>query len=501
MASIKYLFVLMLENRSFDHMLGFADLQGIDAVTGQQTHVEDLIALKNGPNWDAATNLDPRSGTNVHPDTGAPLKIYPPFPGPAHEFKDVLVQLCGPGATYPDPTIGGYPQINMGGFAQNYADLGAPDPTLVLKCFQPDQLPVLTTLAREFAVCDHWFLSLPGPTWPNRLFVHAASSGGLDDSPPALETFLREFIDGFEFSNGTIFDRLGDDWLVFHGDEFPQVYSLKGMTEHWEAGRFQPQEKFQSIVSASDFSARYVFIEPHYGRVYSDYACGTSQHPLDDVTRGEKLIKEVYEAIRNSPRWNESALVITYDEHGGFYDHVVPPAAPAPGDVAKGTHNGFDFKQLGVRVPTVIVSPLIPKGTIDHRAYDHSSVPATLTKVFNLPPVGGRSSLTNRDAAANTFESLFSLPDARVDAPTQLPDPPDSGFECAEIDDEGLVSDGAIDPNVRGFLYVAFLRHYGVTPAQAARSPIAERFLNISTRLQALRYIKEARGQAGGGGS
>jgi hypothetical protein len=109
--------------------------------------------------------------------------------------------------------------------------------------------------------------------------------------------------------------------------------------------------------------------------------------------------------------------------------------------------------------------------------------------------------LTNRDAAANTFESLFSLPDARIDAPTQLPDPPDSGFECAELDDEGLVTDGDIDPNVRGFLYVAFLRRYGVTPAQAARSPIAERFLNISTRLQALRYFKEVRERVGPHGS
>lgn len=475
---IKHLFVLMLENRSFDHMLGFADLQGIDAASGRPTHAEDLIAPRESAADSAA-------------QPGAPLKIYPPFPGPSHEFKDVLTQLCGPGATYPDRTTGGYPQISMGGFARNYADLGAPDPTLVLKCFQPDDLPVLTTLAREFAVCDHWFSSLPGPTWPNRFFIHAASSAGLDDSPSALTILVHQTADGFEFPNGTIYDRLGDDWLVFHGDEFPCVYSLKGMADHWRAGRFQPQRKFQDIVSAADFSARYVFIEPHYGRVYSDYACGTSQHPLDDVTQGERLIKDVYEAIRKSPHWNESALIITYDEHGGFYDHVVPPTAPAPSDGAPGTHHDFDFKQLGVRVPAVVVSPLIKKATIDHRPYDHSSVPATVARLF------GTTRLTERDENANTFESLFSLQQARADTPETLPDPPDSGFRCAQVDDADDIPDGDIDPNTRGFLYVAFLRQYGVSPSIAARSGIAERFLRISTRLQALRYIKEVRQQVG----
>ncbi len=478
---IKHLFVLMLENRSFDHMLGFADLQGPDAVSGQQVHAEDLIAIGKSP-------------TDV---PKAALKIYAPF-GPGHEFSDVLLQLCGPNAAY-DPTIGSYPAITMSGFVECYQRKGAPDPSIVLQSFQPDQLPVLTTLAREFAVCDHWFASLPGPTWPNRFFVHAASAAGLDDSPSALTILVHQTVDGFEFPNGTIYDRLGTDWVVFHGDEFPCVYSLKGMADHWRAGRFQPQRKFKDIVSAPDFAARYVFIEPHYGRVYSDYACGTSQHPLDDVTQGEQLIKDVYEAIRQSPHWNESALVITYDEHGGFYDHVPPPPAPAPGDVTAGTHHGFDFKQLGVRVPAVVVSPLIQKGTIDRRVYDHSSVPATLATLFGLAPINGRQSLTDRDGNANTFESLFSLPVARADAPETLPSPPDSGFRCAQVDDNDGIPDGDVDPNTRGFLYVAFLRQYGVSPNIAARSGIADRFLSISTRLQALRYIKEVRQHVGDG--
>lgn len=476
--AIKHLFVLMLENRSFDHMLGFADLQGIDAQNNEPTHTDDL--------------LQPRSAVDAAVVRGAPWKIYGPV-GPAHEFEDVIEQLCGSPIQY---QAGHYPPITMSGFVGNYQRNGAPDPSVVMKCFEPTQVPVLTTLAQEFAVCDRWFASMPGPTWPNRFFVHAASSAGLDDSPSALSILQHQTVDGFEFPNGTIFDRLGDDWLVFHGDPFPCVYSFAGMGAHWREGRFQPQSSFAEIVSAPDFTTRYVFIEPHYGRVYGDYEGGTSQHPVDDVTKGEQLIKDVYEAIRKSPHWNESALVITYDEHGGFYDHVPPPTAPAPDDGATGTNYGFDFKQLGVRVPAVIVSPLVPRGMIDHRIYDHSSVPATLTKLFTLPPVNGRSHLTNRDAQANTFEGLFSLPNARTDAPDTLPNPPDSGFRFGDVDDQGVPT-GDIDPNTRGFLYVAFLRQYGVSPTIAARSGIAERFLRISTKLQALNYLREVRQHVG----
>jgi phospholipase C len=158
-----------------------------------------------------------------------------------------------------------------------------------------------------------------------------------------------------------------------------------------------------------------------------DFTCGNSQHPLDDVTRGERLIKQVYETIRNSPLWQESVLVITYDEHGGFFDHVEPPAAVAPGDPISdedNNHHDFKFDRLGVRVPSVIVSPLIPRGTIDHTTYDHTSVLATVERLFGLRP------LTERDSAANDFLHLFSLSSPRLDTPATLPEPAESGFRC-----------------------------------------------------------------------
>jgi phospholipase C len=149
----------------------------------------------------------------------------------------------------------------------------------------------------------------------------------------------------------------------------------------------------------------------------NDYICGNSMHPLDDVTRGEKLVKRVYETIRNSPHWEKSVLIITFDEHGGFYDHVKPPKAIPPNDLILFSEDPrkFKFDQLGPRVPALVISPWIKKGTIDSVEYDHTSVLATLRKLFGL------SHLTARDKNANDLLHLFSLTEPRKDTPQILP--------------------------------------------------------------------------------
>lgn len=186
-----------------------------------------------------------------------------------------------------------------------------------------------------------------------------------------------------------------------------------------------------------------MFIEPDYGNVLpltsEDFTCGNSQHPIDDVTAGERLIKDTYEAIRNSKLWETSMLIVTWDEHGGFYDHVRPGPAVPPGDGVSTSGNvrhGFGFDQLGVRVPAVVVSPLVPRNTIDHTVYDHSSIPATLERNFGLEP------LTARDAAANDVVHLLSLTTPRTteaEAPTRLPEPATSAFRCVGVFD--LIAD------------------------------------------------------------
>ena len=190
-------------------------------------------------------------------------------------------------------------------------------------------------------------------------------------------------------------------------------------------GRFTPFDDFQAELSQPGFGPRFVFIEPKYGAHGfdvtgpGDFTCGNSMHPLDDVTSGEKLIKTVYEAIRNSPQWENSLLLVTFDEHGGFYDHVRPPTAVPPGDTMTASYiqHHFQYDQLGVRVPALVISPLIPRGVIDHTIYDHTSMLASVERLFKMKP------LTKRDSAANDFLHLLSLGTPRSDTPMTLNEP------------------------------------------------------------------------------
>jgi phospholipase C len=274
------------------------------------------------------------------------------------------------------------------------------------------------------------------------------------------------------------------------------------MPFNWLRGRFRGLDSFAQDVSQPNFGPGYVFIEPNYGQVLlpgGDFRCGTSQHPLDDVTRGEKLIKDTYEAIRGSPHWGESLLILTYDEHGGFYDHVAPPAAVAPGDAitdpANNRHN-FDFRQLGVRIPAVIVSPLIPRNLVDHTVYDHASVLATVEELFGLPP------LTERDRKAATFSHLLSLGAARGDAPATLPNPAVSGVQgCEELaalaDTEVWTADAPaaatpVDGTTVGILGVALRRHLQATPPED-HEQVVEQFRTIRTRRDAHRFLRQTR--------
>jgi phospholipase C len=406
-APIEHVFVLMLENRSFDHLLGFSAISGSDAGSGLKTTVNGL------------------SGTETNASNGIIAKVSNPADfamvvDPGHEFTDVLCQLCGPAATYKPG--GGYPPIDNSGFVSSYANACSKanqqrDITEIMKCYSSDQLPVLNALAQEFAICDGWHASMPGSTWPNRMFAHAASSAGLDHSPTTEEIAVWELASGFSFPNGDIFDRISAKGLrhkLYAGDDFPMVAALKGI----QLDDIRSYGKFAGDLQAT-FPYNYVFIEPSYA-LLNDYKGSTSQHPLDDIRLGEGLIKATYEALRNSPAWEKSVLIITWDEHGGFFDHVAPPEAVAPGDTApRAAHNkfGFTFERYGPRVPAVVISPWIPKNIIDHRLYDHSSIPATVENLFGLDP------LTARDRAASSVLSLLSLEEARDDTPTSLPSP------------------------------------------------------------------------------
>jgi phospholipase C len=486
--SIQNIFVLMLENRAFDHMLGYSGITGTDAESGQPTKI-------NGVDGSESNTYN---GTTYGIDQGADW-VMPVDPG--HEFPDVLEQLSGAGATY--PSGGPYPPINNSGFVASYAAVcqaakKQSDPGEIMKCYSPGQLPVLNALAREFVICDGWHASMPGPTWPNRMFVHAASSGGLDHSPTTAEIVLWESLDGFQFPKGTIFDALKRKNVsrrLYGGDDFPMLAGLKGI----ELSDIRPYRYFGQDLQ-DNYPYAYTFIEPSYNAA-ADYKCSTSQHPLDDVTRGEALIKCTYEAIRNSPLWNGSLLIVTWDEHGGFYDHVAPPEAAPPGDTVPGSgHNqyGFAFDRYGPRVPALIVSPLIPRNLIDHRLYDHASVPATLEVLFDLQP------LTNRDGAARDLTPLLTLPAPRADAPASLPSPAESGvggcppFSCSGAESMEAASAAAAvsDPaasvnagNLPSVIHAAMRQDLALAPEQKSR--ILAQVGSLRTRGDAAKYLEQ----------
>ncbi|GAA3431758.1 hypothetical protein GCM10018954_013590 [Kutzneria kofuensis] len=238
-----------------------------------------------------------------------------------------------------------------------------------------------------------------------------------------------------------------------------------------------------------------MFIEPDYGDVLvgaRDFRGGNSQHPLADITDGERLIKTVYEAIRNSPHWEHSVLIITYDEHGGFYDHVPPPPAAPPEDrivFPHNVHHGFAFDQLGVRVPAVVVSPLIPRGTVDHTTYDHTSLLATVEHLFGLDP------LTRRDAEANHLLHLFALPEPRRDAPTVLPDPASPGISAPRStapSATAVAADSELPATFWGAFAVAVRRHASAVPPEH-RHEVRQRASGVQDPEQAMALIDEAR--------
>jgi phospholipase C len=483
MADITNVFVLMLENRSFDHMLGFSSITGTDP-DGNATELRGL------------------AGTEANEYLGQTYVVAQPAPDampvdPGHEFLDVVMQLCGRGATY---TPGGaYPPVAMSGFVADYVESPSPEEGKatdnfgdIMRCLSPEQVPIITALAREFAVCDNWHSSLPGPTWPNRFFAHAASSGGLDHSPTNEEMFEWETVHGFEFPNGTVFDRMAqkfgpNGWRIYSGGDFPNVAALKNVHQV----QIAPFNDFRNDVANLNYPWLYTFIEPNYGDIlHGTYEGGTSQHPLDGVAHGEALIKTVYEAIRNSPHWDTSLLIITWDEHGGFYDHIPPLATVAPGDTApNSTYNqyGFTFEQLGVRVPAVVVSPLIPRNTIDHQLYDHASIPATLEAIFEIP------GLTKRDEAAHDVTPLLKLTDPR-DTPTTLPDPV---FPAAPLVAQTAISPGSSvnSRSLPGFLHLAMARDLAMTPDPTAQAAIVARVQAIQTRSDAAQYIQQVQGK------
>ena len=386
----------MLENRSFDHMLGF------------------LYPNKTGPNgqpFEGLLGTESNNDGNGNPvtvyriDTSKSGAYFMPGADPGEGYANTNAQLFGTGKA-PSP-----PVATNDGFVTNFAAaisydeqdkrtvLAGTAASDIMGIFPPTALPVLSGLAAGFAVCDHWYSSVPTETFPNRAFACAGTSQGhMNDS---TSSYTVQSIFGLMTAHTV-------SWKIYGYDAEPLARNNYPDTVQAPDSCFGEFTDFQADAAAGNLPA-YSFLEPSWR------STGNSQHPNYDVALGEGLIQQVYQALRSGPGWDQTLLIITYDEHGGCYDHVAPPGGAVPPDTSVGEY-GFDFTRFGVRVPAVLVSPLIPAGTIyrvpaGSMPIDHTSVLKTIELRWGLP------ALTARDAAAPDLGGVLTLTTPRTDDP------------------------------------------------------------------------------------
>jgi phospholipase C len=388
----------MLENRSFDHMCGWLKKLNpdIEGLTGKETNPYDPA--------------DPAKGKCTVGSTSPNVAAF----DPDHSLDSTSEKIfgkVGPGAN-PAP---------MNGFYWFENGLHHTPPADVMNMFLPENVPIISSLAMDFALFDHWFASVPGPTHPNRLFSLTATSRGTVDNTDIPTGFPQP----------SIFNQLDDvnvDWRYYYTDQMWAYALLASLRTNTSLPRIKTWADFLDDAKAGKLTP-FSYIEPKFASSTSGPA--QDQHPDHPITAGETTMKQVYETLRASPQWNDTLLIITYDEHGGFYDHVPTPqdGIPKPDAFNAPTNPAnFNFERLGLRVPTILISPWVNKGIVISKAdgptntslYEHSSLPATLGKIF-----GFKSFLTKRDEWAATFESyLTQRTTPRTDCPTVLPDLP-----------------------------------------------------------------------------
>lgn len=450
-AKIEHFIVLMLENRSYDQMLG--------SLSGPELEGVPPGARLPYQRRDGSTTFLPI----VH---GAPPDRF--APDPSHNFHAIEAQIYGSGA---DRTA------DMTGFARRFLGENpriAPSTLQAYATVYGDgHLPILQGLAKEYGVCTHWFSALPSSTTPNRMFAHAGTSGGA----------TRQGAYYSRIRGKMIFDALGAEnvrsWRVYFHD-MPHLWLTGDAWVQTFNEHFYYMHHFERDVRM-DQLATYTFIEPQH--VLPPWS---SQHPSGGVSHGEKLIASVYNALASNPAvFARSLLLIVYDEHGGFYDHVVPPGHPgwqaqcpgvrhevlSPDDArgaGKGGEQGYDFTTLGPRVPAVVVSPWIEKGSAfgwkasdpaKRVTFDHTSILATVGEMTGVWVASKRA------RAATSLAAAVNRTSPRTDYPQRFV------YDAGAYRDEALVDDPGPRPadacdGVAGELRDAWREAHGEATAE-----------------------------------
>lgn len=396
--AIDHVFVLMLENRSFDQLFGARP--GVDGVFNGRANA-DSAGRRYAPHQLSFEQL----GRFEH--------------DPPHDQAAIAEQLAGDMSGF----VSSFERTRPGLSEETYGQ--------VMGYLPRDALPMMDFLADHFAISDTWFSAIPTGTIPNRMYAMCGHSAGERDNPRPLR-----FVAGYDVED-SIFHKLdehfargqrpGEAWRVYSGTRPPWVAMIAGLRDDlFFGGRMKPLLALADDLAALDEQSAATFpaltwIEPSYHwteHALTDvyYAEPNCDHPPSDMMRGQALVQFIYDALRQSALWPRSALVITYDEHGGFYDHVAPPACRAGRD---------GFTTRGPRVPAIVVSPKVAPGSIvradDGQAFDHTSIAKFLCEQFDIAPwtprLADESTLSLRAFFDPKLETR--APDSGLDLPSR----------------------------------------------------------------------------------
>lgn len=485
---IKHWVVVMFENRSFDNLLGH--LPHIDAADGIRDREMQL----------------PYPGGQVRV---APARLFnDPIPDPGEGYPSVNVQLYGRYLPESNAGLPGYlgfarrqadpwnaPQPGesptMNGFALDFyynskwqtgRELGHDEMQSIGAVFTPQTAPVINTLAEQYAVFTQWHCDVPTCTFPNRSFFHAGTSKGRVDNNVTWD---------YAWDNNlpNLFTRMTDQgvaWRAYFDKSqvIPfEAINLGGLHHRklWKTHAVHMEQFYAD--AARGTLPDYSWVEPCmlFGDL-QDY------HPPTDIRAGERFLASIYNAVRTSPQWEDTALVVMFDEHGGCFDHVPPPAAPSPDDIVE--QEGFTFDRLGVRVPTIVISAHTERGTVIRDLHTNTSMTRTLRESLGLG-----AAFTRRDAWATPLDAAFNRSQPRRDMFQINPQPysksgTNAGFQPIRPGDEPTVGESIEQRKQLGKEYVSELGEatLGAAAALLGRHPAEAPVTGNAT--EARRWLK-----------
>lgn len=545
---VKHVVVLMLENRGFDHLMGWLYNKDVQPKQWLRREGDErpFLGLSSMSKEELSKYDNPTPTDGTLPINRGARSPKTPSYNTGESFEHILNQMWNTKLEGPewfdrkkrDARIAEFRKemeqgklIPMRGYVLDYdldvkhhakKSLNRCELSEVLDTYTPEQVPVLSGLARYYAVSDEWYCSVPSQTNTNRAFSLSGTSRGLvnnsfydpDTWNPGVKVMRwwegKSHSDELPVSTRCLFEVLEQhnyDWRVYWQTTWPPQVATLG--KEWQYTRTMfpllQNKKFDRNFKQFDASKpnndffedcrngrlpAVSWIEPKWGGGVAWNAklrgVGNDYHPVSDTTVGEDFVMDVYNALSSHANWKDTLLIITFDENGGTYDHMLPPSAapsgndacplPEPpivrGDMDEETRTqfGFDFHQYGVRVPTLLISPRAPRGAIfrspTETPFDHTSMISTILKMAQIPPEHWE--MGDRVKRAPTFDHLLAVGDAPV-----VPEP----AEALKIDDVRQRTDALTYNTEYIFEYVGDIWHTQPGPTYLAKS--ANGFMGI----------------------